>query len=157
MPELIYEGVTGLVLFEEDVVEILNRFRQKRGEPEAGGILIGYKRPPHLHVIACTTPMKKDKRSRYRFHRKDPSHMKKALQYWGSTNGQAYCLGDWHTHPEDHPSPSYLDRLGWLEITRSKLGPDLLFLVVGRTNWFLQRQNKRLTIKGQRQTGTSIN
>jgi integrative and conjugative element protein (TIGR02256 family) len=145
MSEVIYEGQLGQVLFEENVVETLNSWRQMGNALEAGGILIGYRRPPHLHVIACTMPMKRDRRSRYHFHRKDLSHKKAAVEYWDKEHGRAYYLGEWHTHPEQLPSPSLLDRLEWKRLMWSKLGPDLLFLIVGRSHWYLQRQSEKIT------------
>ena len=139
MSELIFEHEMGDVLFESEVVTTLKLWRQDKWQPEAGGILIGFRRPPHLHIIACTTPMKRDKRSRLGFNRLDPGHMATARQYWKCTSGQAYYLGDWHTHPEDNPAPSFIDKLGWRKMKKSNQGPDVMFVIVGRSNWYLQR------------------
>ena len=147
MPEVIYESVNGQVLFEPNVVEKINQWYQANHQTEAGGILIGYRRQSHLHVINCSTPLENDKRSRFRFHRKDPGHSALAKQYWEATSQEAYYLGDWHTHPEGSPTPSYIDRLGWERMIRSRLGPDLIFLIVGHESWYLQRGRQRLRLK----------
>lgn len=138
MSELIFEHEMGYVLFESEVVTTLKQWRQDKWKPEAGGILIGFCRPPHLHIIACTTPMKHDKRSRFGFSRIDPGHMTTAHRYWKHTNGQAYYLGDWHTHPEENPTPSFIDKLGWKKMKKSGSGQDVIFVIVGRISWYLE-------------------
>jgi len=148
MSELIYGQDTGFVLFEDDVTKTLNNFRQNGKRNEAGGILIGFRRDPHLHVISCTTPYKKDKCSRFEFLRRDPLHNLAARRYWKESKGQIYYLGDWHTHPVATPLPSSIDHHEWRKLTKSKLGPDLLFVIVGRTKWYVQYKSQTLHLLG---------
>ena len=138
MSEVIYRHKSGLILIEENVVRILNNWRQIGRQSEAGGILIGYRRPPHIHVIACTTPCKKDKRTRSGFMRQDPNHSVIAREHWKNSSGQAYYLGEWHTHPIGIPTPSSVDRKEWSKLRRSRLGSQLLFIIVGRSQWYGQ-------------------
>jgi len=146
MSEVIYQNKSGLILFEDNVVITLNQWRQHGQKSEAGGILIGYRRPPHIQVVACTTPYRKDKRSRFEFKRRDPKHIAIARQYWRNSNGQAYYLGDWHTHPVDIASPSFTDNHEWGKLTSTRLGPDLLFVIVGRKHWYVQHDKKSLNL-----------
>jgi len=146
MPGLIYSHASGLVLIEEEVVDSLDRWRQNGSQAEAGGILIGYRRPPHLHVITCTTPFAKDRRSRFEFLRRDPQHALIARQYWHETDGQAYYLGDWHTHPVAIPSPSAVDHKEWKKLIKSRLGPRLLFVIVGKSQWHAQLGTRKMKI-----------
>lgn len=39
-------------------------------------------------------------------------------------------LGEWHTHPEDSPSPSTIDTDGWQRICSKRKTP-MLFVIVG--------------------------
>ncbi|MFV2054809.1 MAG: Mov34/MPN/PAD-1 family protein [Thiohalomonadales bacterium] len=145
MSEVIYSDRKGLVLFEEKVVDNLNRWRQFGNQTEAGGILIGYRRPPHIHVVCCTTPFAKDRRSQFSFLRCDPKHGLIARHNWEKTNGQAYYLGEWHTHPVGNPSASSVDLGEWKKLINSRLGPRLLFVIVGRSQWYVQLENISLT------------
>ncbi|MEW8460681.1 MAG: Mov34/MPN/PAD-1 family protein [Candidatus Thiodiazotropha endolucinida] len=143
MSELIFGNlISGYVLFEENVIQKLNRYRQSPGLLEAGGILIGYRRPPHLHVVSITLPMKRDQRSAINFLRKDPRHSFIAKSWWCNSSEEVYYLGEWHTHPQDYPSPSFIDKRGWDILLKSKIGPDLLFLIVGKKTWYVQRRDE---------------
>lgn len=139
MSALIYHHSDGYILFEAQVVETLNGFRQNPGTNESGGILLGFRRPPHLHVVDCTVPSRRDHRNPFAFFRFDRRHQDAAKKLWETTKGAGYYLGEWHTHPVASPSPSITDRKEWEKLMRSPLGPDLLFLIVGRVHWYLQR------------------
>lgn len=133
------------VLIESPVIDLLNKWTQHGSLSEAGGILVGYRRGNHLHVIDCTTPFPDDRRSRFNFLRRDSRHSQTALRRWAETEHQAYYLGEWHTHPEDFPTPSVTDKTGWKKLMGSALGPDVLFLIVGRKKWYVQRGSTLLT------------
>ncbi len=145
MPELIYHHRAGLILIEKEVVTTLSNWRQTGRQPEAGGILIGYRRTPHIHVTACTTPFPKDKRSRIQFLRRDPRHVCVARNHWQKTNGEAYYLGDWHTHPVGIPKPSSVDLKEWRILMKTSLGPELLFVIIGKSKWYVQLKNSPVT------------
>ncbi len=138
MPEVVLSYSSRLILVESPVVNILNGWRQSGTQAEAGGILIGYRRGDHLHVVNCTTPYYDDIRSRYQFLRRDSKHAKLARQQWLDSGHQAYYLGEWHTHPENMPAPSSIDNCGWEKLKNSPVGPDLIFVIVGRSGWYLQ-------------------
>lgn len=138
MPEVIFENKSGLVLIEGSVVDTLNRWRQHGQQKEAGGILLGFKRPPHLHITACTTPFSRDKRSYLHFFRRDPRHVFFARRLWSQSRGHIYYLGGWHTHPVEIPCPSRLDKREWRKLIKSSLGPQLLFVIIGRKQWYVQ-------------------
>ncbi len=138
MPEVILKGKDGLILIEEGVVDTLNRCCQHDQQKEAGGIFLGYRRPPHLHITACTTPFPMDKRSRFNFFRRDPRHPYAARRLWLQSHGHIYYLGDWHTHPAEIPRPSRLDQREWRKLIKSSLGPKLLFVIIGRKQWYVQ-------------------
>ena len=146
MSEVIYQNKSGLILFENNVVTTLKKWRQHGRKSEAGGILIGYRRPPHIQVVACTIPYRKDKRTRFEFIRRDPKHIAIARQHWRNSNGQAYYLGDWHTHPVKKPSPSFVDKYEWGKLNKSHIGPNLLFVIVGFNQWCVHYNGKSLDL-----------
>lgn len=127
----------GLVLFELEVVECLIPFRQHHSHAaEAGGILIGYRRGEHLHVVDATTPGAGDRRSRYEFQRKDPMHQCRALALWKRSRQTLDYLGEWHTHPQAHPTPSCIDTSEWAKITRDRRMP-MIFAILGLETWWI--------------------
>ncbi|WP_399361249.1 Mov34/MPN/PAD-1 family protein [Thiohalobacter thiocyanaticus] len=133
-----------MVLFEKSVVQSINEWKQVGNSQEAGGVLIGYKRPPHVHIVACTFPYSHDLRSRHRFFRRDPRHAQTAFEYWNRTSGLAYYVGDWHTHPVDVPTPSQFDKREWNKLYSEQKTPEAVFLIVGRVEWYVQWGHTRL-------------
>ena len=126
----------GRLLIEPQVFNIVDRFRQLGpSAPESGGILLGFRRGEHLHIVEATVPGKADRRSRYGFHRQAASHQATAMRRWRQTDELMAYMGEWHTHPEDHPSPSGTDLRNWLDITVPRKEP-MVFLILGRrTDW----------------------
>jgi integrative and conjugative element protein (TIGR02256 family) len=123
--------VDSRILVEPEVWAGLRAFRQVSPvDDEAGGILLGYRRPPHLHVVEFTTPAPKDRRSRYEFDRRDPYHQACARRLWKASTGKIDCLGEWHTHPENDPSPSRTDTSEWFRVL--SVNPQArVFVIIG--------------------------
>ena len=104
---------------------------------EAGGVLAGYRRGPHLEIVAVSTPGRQDGRSRTRFDRRDPKHKKFIRDLWKSSKGKVDYLGEWHTHPERIPYPSGLDFSQAREISGKFPRAPILELVVGTEGMWL--------------------
>ncbi|MGR5278889.1 Mov34/MPN/PAD-1 family protein [Vibrio rotiferianus] len=124
-----------LVRIGEDVIKVLEAHRQVTfDQPESGGILIGEYRGPHLNVIKATTPNKGDIQSRFRFFRRSKKHQLIASKIWKESNETQTFIGDWHTHAEDHPSPSLIDITDW----KKKLSNRKMIVVIqGRVSrWY---------------------
>ncbi len=121
-----------LVIIDDKVAEIASRFVvHPEDAKEAGGILIGCYRGPHLEITECTTPMAGDVRSRFMFYRRDKGHHRRANEAWRQSGHALTFVGEWHTHPEDHPTPSFVDKATWHSVMRKHDDP-MLFLIVGR-------------------------
>jgi integrative and conjugative element protein (TIGR02256 family) len=119
------------ILIEPEAQASIDQFRQLPDEAtEAGGILIGYRRQEHLHVVEATTPMRRDRRSRFSFHRSDRKHAKIAVTRWAESEKKADYLGEWHTHPESHATPSSLDTNEWRDIL-ARTSNSMIFWVAG--------------------------
>ncbi len=68
------------VLVHTRVVDTIARWVDERHDfLEAGGILIGSYRGPHIEIVDCTTPMLFDRRRRTLFDRRDPGHQLAAM------------------------------------------------------------------------------
>jgi integrative and conjugative element protein (TIGR02256 family) len=124
------------LLIEDDVLAQLGAFRQTQAHAsEAGGILLGYRRDVHLHVVRATAPGTSDTRTRFRFWRHDKSHARIAFAEWSNSGETMDYLGEWHTHPESDPRPSTLDLNEWRKISTRRQEP-MVFLIQGtRGRW----------------------
>lgn len=126
-----------LVTLPDVVTQRIQKFTEPpEADREAGGILLGSYRGPHIEVLQCTTPMRKDSRTRFDFVRRDPGHHRAADAAWRSSGGTINFVGEWHTHPEDHPRPSNIDRNTWAELMRKRQHDALIFLIAGRTAFY---------------------
>jgi len=111
-----------LVLVSEAAGAQIRRYRQvRRRDPEAGGVLLGIRRGPHFEIVEVTAPQTMDGRSRYSFLRTGKVHRRLGLVGY---------LGEWHTHPEKSPAPSWTDRFGWNRLFAQTRQP-LVHLILG--------------------------
>lgn len=119
------------ILVETDPLMLMDRFWQDdMVKPESGGILLGYRRGEHLHVTVATAPQPDDGRWRFFFKRSKRAHQEIALKQWRASGQTVDYLGEWHTHPEPHPSPSSHDYSEWRKIYE-RLPKPMLFMIVG--------------------------
>lgn len=106
---------------------------------ESGGILVGSVHGQHMLIERATVPTAWDKRFRYLFERMPYGHDAIALSLWTASKGTIRYLGEWHTHPEDHPTPSCLDRSEWNRLSRQRRDKrPLLAVIVGRQNLYVE-------------------
>jgi integrative and conjugative element protein (TIGR02256 family) len=125
------------ILVEDAVTIALRQYRQTGAKiPESGGVLLGFRRVDHLHIVEATPPQSKDKRSRFSFDRLDSHHQKLAIRRWIESDETMDYLGEWHTHPQSQPTPSSVDIGAWRTICLEQLKP-MIFLILGTSdsNW----------------------
>ncbi|MBB3196881.1 Mov34/MPN/PAD-1 family protein [Roseateles terrae] len=125
-----------LVNFDEKVLNVFRQHIQHLGsDAEAGGLLLGEVRGGHLNLVDATYPTAADLRSRYSFERLPQGHAEVAQKTWSDSRGTVRYLGEWHSHPEDHPIPSGIDRSEWkrLAFERKDKHP-FLAVIVGRAD-----------------------
>lgn len=113
---------------------------------EAGGILLGRMLTEKEHVVVdeVTVPGPHDRTSRFRFFRAERPAQTAVDAAWTRSGGEINYLGEWHTHPENDPTPSRHDRTDWqrLVMTQRYEQDALFFVIVGRRTiraWELAR------------------
>jgi hypothetical protein len=79
-----------LVTLADAGAQVLARFVESlESSREAGGILLGRYRGPHVEILRCTTPMPKDHRTPFGFVRQDKGHEEIATPTGSGTGGPA--------------------------------------------------------------------
>jgi integrative and conjugative element protein (TIGR02256 family) len=126
-------GTGQLVYLREQPLQVFNRYKQEGiDSKEAGGILLGHVRGEHLEIIEATEPSFWDRRFRFLFERMPYFHHKLAMKRWKESNGLVRYIGEWHTHPQNHPTPSSIDITEWQVLAADRRdGRPLLALIVG--------------------------
>jgi integrative and conjugative element protein (TIGR02256 family) len=151
---LIFERPNGGMLrISDSVLAVVETHRQRScWATEAGGVLLGRLiiERPDIVVDAVTVPTKKDARSRFAFHRAARPTQNAVDRAWAASDGERNYLGEWHTHPEDIPHPSSIDRRGWVRLARTAQfeQDSLVFLIIGRVTiaaWEVCRNSSLIT------------
>ena len=129
-----FEGYGRRVTVSEEVVRVWHAHRQTEATAaESFGVLMGTTSVDRreIWIEAVTTPLRRDRRSRYSFALRDAGHQRAACRMFASSDGRAIYLGTWHTHPEPVPKPSDIDRNDWVTCLRANRGRQLAFVIVG--------------------------
>ena len=101
------------LVFTHRVLKHLHQQRQiKRKQSEAGGQLFAKITPQVVKVVAATGPHMRDLRKRFSFIPNKRRLRKEINEYF--LKGLHY-VGDWHTHPQKIPKPSWLDLISMRE------------------------------------------
>ena|SRR5437870_3782001 len=118
-----------------DAVTSMHRYAQNGpNRTEAGGVLLGRHLldTDDIVVDKVTAPGVGDYRSRFRFFRARLPHQEMIDGLWRESGGTCTYLGEWHTHPEAVPRPSFLDRLEWWrKLLFDSFTAPLFFVIVG--------------------------
>lgn len=141
VPELVFtDHHDNHVVVMSNVVRRLYPYRQLHAaSTEAGGILIGERRSRHIVITDISEPGHGDMRSRNRFTRKGEHHRHKVNESFRISGGYQNYVGEWHTHPEDHPHPSCLDMKSWR--TGLSASQPMVMLIIGRLSvWAGQKE-----------------
>lgn len=119
-----------LIEIADKPVRKMRGWRQRaRNASEAGGVLLGTRRGPHFQIVV-TIPQRGDARTRLSFTRRERSHRGLARRRWRLSRQQHGYLGEWHTHPENSPMPSLVDKLSWRTLFK-QLHQPLIHIILG--------------------------
>lgn len=101
-------GQSGQVLYiSEQVLDHFLSFRQKAlSDKEAGGQLFARQSKNDLYLELATGPRPTDKRSRASYV---PDMKESQREINEQHERDLHFIGNWHTHPENKPSPSGID------------------------------------------------
>ncbi|WP_345860574.1 Mov34/MPN/PAD-1 family protein [Shewanella algae] len=128
-----------LVVIKESAFSRMKSFTQSRlWDKEAAGVLIGERRAGNLVVCEVTEPGKGDKRSRHSVDRRGPHHQQAVDQAFERSNGTLQYLGEWHTHPEDYPTPSPKDYNSWGKGLNFE--DPMIVLIIGRKSTYVGKK-----------------
>jgi integrative and conjugative element protein (TIGR02256 family) len=129
-----------LLHFSEGTLQVFSQHIQDSdADCEAGGILLGSVHGGHLLIEQATVPTALDKRFRHLFERMPFGHEAIARFRWKASQGTVRYLGEWHTHPEDHPHPSGLDRSEWSRLSAKRRDKrPMLVVIVGRKTLYVE-------------------
>jgi integrative and conjugative element protein (TIGR02256 family) len=131
-----------ILLIDASAVEAMVAFRQNSSrDREAGGVLIGESRGEHVWVREATPPQPDDIRTRATFLRCSGRHQQLVDEAWARSEGTLSYVGEWHTHPEDHPTPSVIDRAS-LFLRSLQAAHTLVAVIVGLRSNYVAIQDK---------------
>lgn len=114
------------IFIEEDVLKKIRSFRQiDKDKGESGGILLGkkVKNKNIYYIVDLSKPNECDTSSRFGFVRNAKAAQKYINSTWKKSHGYINYIGEWHTHPEIHPSPSSTDVNCYIRILKEKTSP----------------------------------
>lgn len=120
-------------------IQALTRMREFVQEAphkrEAGGVLLGRYIRESLDIVVdeVTVPMWGDRRGWFSFFRARRPHQKVIDRLWQESGGTTNYFGEWHTHPEDVPTPSNTDVKDWERKLNKDVfdGDSLHFIIIG--------------------------
>ena len=124
------------MLVSKSVLERMESYRQNLSSSnESGGLLLGYRRGPHLEIVDITIPFSGDVQKRSYFYRCDSAHEHYAYEKWKGSGNEIDYLGEWHTHPESLPTPSDLDMREWKNVVGGRAYAMTFFIIGTVDTW----------------------
>lgn len=95
------------LVFSSEALTRFSSWRQlQASDKEAGGQLFARDEGNIIRVVEASGPRPADRRSRYSFR---PDRNSERIEIVDMHSKGLHFVGDWHTHPEDIPSPSWRD------------------------------------------------
>lgn len=128
------------LFFSAEAQHILDVHIQRgSNDPERGGIILGKLIDGKVHVLKLSVPTELDKASRMNFERHRISAQIIINYEFLNSNRQITYFGEWHTHPEDIPSPSGTDmKMIRKQFADNLINTDFLILLIqGRKSLFI--------------------
>jgi integrative and conjugative element protein (TIGR02256 family) len=136
------DGGPCLVIADEVLATFKKYAQNSVLTPEGGGILLGYVREPHIELLDASVPTRWDKQLRSFFDRSAKGHQELADKRWAESEQLIRYVGEWHTHPEDHPTPSGVDKRGWAKLAGNRTDQrPVLAIIVGRKSLHVELVN----------------
>lgn len=142
---MIFKYEDRFVLFTSEVISLFEKYKQiEKKQHESGGVLFGKVYNDVIIIDQISEPSNEDKSGRYYFYRNVKKAQRIAEKVWQESNGERIYLGEWHTHPENVPTPSRDDeKLIENMLLYSRLEIDFLFMIIiGRVSPYIATLSK---------------
>ncbi len=99
---------------------------------ESGGIIAGTLEPSYKRIVATdiTEPQVQDRCSAFAYKRSKFGHQEIMDSLWENSKNSKTYIGEWHTHNQQVPQPSFIDRRNWLNISRRRQNSNWLFFII---------------------------
>lgn len=125
------------LLLELEQLASLERELKNARSRETGGLLFGEHVAGDLFRVVSISTQQPGTSSRFV---RDPQHHAEALNAFFEKTGNDYehfnYLGEWHSHPSFHPTPSSTDHQTMIEILNDpEVGVNFLVLLIVRRSW----------------------
>lgn len=133
-PAVTYQGCGITIHITQEVFEQFHHYKQTdKTTDESAGLLIASPTADDKSywLNGITTPKPTDKRTPVSFKLDDRQHKLEVEQIFKQTNGQRDYFGTWHTHPQNDPSPSKIDKKDWQQHAKDNPDRPLVFIIVG--------------------------
>ena len=120
--------------FDDKCIQQLEKYQQKNGEFESGGILVGEIYPDENKVIVKEVIVSKKAKRSFMGIDIDKKEMQEELEkIRKKTNYRYYYIGDWHTHTEKKPKPSLIDKMSYKKTLKKIILQTnfVVFLIIG--------------------------
>jgi integrative and conjugative element protein (TIGR02256 family) len=116
------------LIFTDPIVETFSKHRQLRfWQREAGGQLFGRFDRSRIEVLEATGPRRTDRRTRTSYVPDRRAEQREIDDRFGRG---LHFIGDWHSHPEKIPVPSYRDVSSLNDTVRRSSHSVLAFVLV---------------------------
>ena len=111
MRKFILEDKLKLVI-EDEVLSGIYKFNPINYKNENGGILLGkFNKKKNTYIITnISTTNSKDRKGKCFFIRSKKEAQVIINRFWKESKGEINYLGEWHTHNEEYPTPSFIDK-----------------------------------------------
>lgn len=131
---LCYSSPLGPIRLEDSVLDVFERYRQCPGQPEAGGQLFFRPSLGDIVVTNASEPSSSDRRGPAFFQPDATTEQTVINEKFGEG---LHFIGDWHTHAELLPRPSWDDRRRISRIFRKSEHElrGMFLMVVGRAGF----------------------
>lgn len=113
------------------VINKFKKFEKIIKKQESGGILLGRVYREYDEIEDISFPHKLDKSGPFSFLRAKAPAQKVINSKWKESKGEQIYLGEWHTHNEEDPCPSGVDKKMICETRRdTKMEIEYLYLII---------------------------
>lgn len=119
----------------EEVLSVLDKYKQKKNQSESGGIILGFVHEDNcVYISKISQPNAYDRASRFGFERDKKVAQIIVNSEFYESDGKVIYLGEWHTHPEQNPSPSSIDvQMIKQQYNSNKINENFLILLIQGT------------------------